>query len=262
MNFDEKFSMKNLIVNKTSFTGLLSASKALMLLTLVVAACGKGGSKATSKIDPATGLPITNGINQTNNLEALTANPDNPPDINWYNHSFTGNRPPKYCAVTTTKPTSCTYSANGYTLCGDYWWFTWDSHYWAFAAYGACKKYDSGNQTLWTNANPAGTSKTFTINPPTEGRYFVTLSGTYAGYNKAHELLSVKINDKKERIVQDLDNSFAGVGGMKQSCLLGSLSMKAGTTYSFNVSTLEDPVNNVAIRLTSFRPANVYNYCY
>lgn len=246
---------------KKNFSKLLF-SNAAMILTLSIAACGKGGSKASSQIDPVTGLPINNKVTSTNlSTGALTATPDNPPDINWYNHSFMGNRPPKYCAVTTTKPTSCTFSANGYTLCGDYWWFVWDSHYWAFAAYGACRKYDSGVQTLWTNSNPTGNSKTFTINPPSDAKYYVTMSGTYAGYNRARETLSVKINNKKERIVQDLDNSYAGVGGMKQNCLLGSLTMKAGTPYTFDVSTLEDPVNNVGIRITSFKPANVYNYC-
>jgi hypothetical protein len=106
-----------------------------------------------------------------------------------------------------------------------------------------------------------GTSKTFTITAPSEAKYYVTMTGTYAGYNRTHEVLNVKINNKKEKLVQDLDNSYAGVGGMRQSCLLGSLTMKAGTTYTFDVSTLEDPVNNVGIRLTTFKPANVYTYC-
>ncbi len=244
-------------IKKVSFKNLLSFGTVALSLSLIVA-CGKGGSKASSEIDPVTGLPVNS---KTSNTSSLAATPDNPPEINWYNHSFMGNRPPKYCAATTTKPTSCTLSANGYSLCGDYWWFAWDSHYWAFAAFGACKKYDSGFQTLWTNANPMGTSKTFTITAPSEAKYYVTMTGTYAGYSRTHEVLNVKINNKKEKLVQDLDNSYAGVGGMRQSCLLGSLTMKAGTTYTFDVSTLEDPVNNVGIRLTTFKPANVYTYC-
>ncbi len=233
-----------------------------MLTLAAIASCGKGSNNASSQIDPVTGLPRNNSITTTgNNLNQANATPENPPKINWYNHSFIGNRPPKYCAVTSTQPTSCTFSADGYSLCGDYWWHAWDGHYWAFAAYGACRKYDSGVQTLWTNSNPTGNSKTFTINPPSDAKYYITMSGTYAGYNRARETLSVKINNKKERIVQDLDNSYAGIGGMQQSCLLGSLTMKTGTPITFDVSSLEDPVNNVGIRITSFKPANVYNYC-
>lgn len=248
-------------MKKDSFKKLLSLSNAAMILIFVVAACGKGNNSAP-QIDPVTGLPINNSFgNDVNSTGALAATPNNPPNIYWYNHSFIGNRPSKYCAVTTTQPSSCTTSSNGYSLCGDYWWYMWDSHYWAFAAYGACRKYDSGNQVLWTNSNPIGTSKAFTINPTERAKYYITLSATYAGYHRSREVLKVRINNSEESIIPDLDNSYAGAGGMRQNCLVKSMTMTPGTTYSIDVSTMEDPVNNVAIRVTSFLPGNVYNKC-
>lgn len=105
----------------------------LLILGLVVAlsACGKKSS-GTTTVDP-----YNTGYQQPQY---------SPPNYNWSSYN-TNYIPQGHCGYQATQPTGCNGTYNGYSYCGNQWYYYWNSNYWAFPAFGSCGNTGGGGCT-------------------------------------------------------------------------------------------------------------------